>query len=171
MKKGIIGVVVAAALLVPAANAASPGLIVTGMGKLGPSQNASCSSIAQGCLAGTGTFRGHPIARGSFVGRFTVNWSRGTTKNGVTCASGGGSLNIQDAAGNELELSETGKVCKGGTSKYAYRFNGSYSIVGGANKYAQDGVGNGKASWQLLPDNRIRVNAAGGFSLTTRQSQ
>jgi hypothetical protein len=163
-----------ALLLVPtvAGAAPSPALNVIGMAKVGPSHNAGCTGIAQGCLTANGTFKGKPIAEGSFTLNFTVDWSKAKkTSTGATCATAGGTVELTAKNGDALQLDETGKICKGGKSKYPYRFNGSYSISGGANKYAQDGAGDGKASWQMLPANRLRVFAVGQFSMTTRQPQ
>jgi hypothetical protein len=170
MKKVILALGLALFLLPTVAGAASsPAMNVIGMGKVGTSNDSSCPGIAKGCLTATGTFRGKPIANGSFTLHFTVDWTK-TTKSstGGTCGTGGGSVELTAKNGDMLQLSETGKVCKGGKSAYPYSFNGSYSVNGGANKYSDVGVGNGKASWQFLPANRIRTFAVGAFRLDTR---
>jgi|SRR5579872_1905347 len=169
MKKALL-VLAAAALLTPALAGASTSLLVTGMGKVGAS-SAGCGGLAQGCLNATGTFKGRPIALGSWTAKFTVDWSHTVSIAGATCATAGGTVDITGKSGNSLTLDETGKICKGGKSAYPYRFNGSYTIDAGGGIYATEGTGKGKASWQVLPANRLRLNAVGSFALSSRPPQ
>jgi hypothetical protein len=168
MKKAILALLVALALPAVVGAASTPALSEQGSGKAGAAES-SCAGINQGCMSVTGTFKGKPIAAGSFTAKFTVDWSRAKkTSTGATCATGGGSVELTGKGGDALSLSETGKLCKGGKSQYPFRFNGTYSITGGAGKYESTGVGSGKASWQQLPAGKIRVFAVGGFSMKTR---
>ncbi len=169
MKKALSALALAV-LVVPALAGAksSPPLTELGMGRVGAAET-SCAGISQGCLSVTGTFKGRPIVAGSFTAKFTVDWSSAKKlANGATCATGGGSVELTGKNGDALTLSETGHVCRGGSSSYPYRFNGTYSVDQGAGKYASEGVGTGKASWQFLPARRVRIFAVGGFKLLTR---
>jgi hypothetical protein len=167
MKQAILAFAVAALVLVTSA-AAAPAFNEQGMGKAAAS-GSNCLGIAQGCIQVNGTFRGKPISTGSFVAKFTVDWSSAKkTGTGATCATGGGSVDLSAKNGDTLSLNETGHVCKGGKSKYPYRFNGTFTITAGGGKYQSEGVGQGGASWQQLPTGRIRLLEVGSFSMKTR---
>lgn len=171
MKRALLALAVALALPAVAVGAASsPAFNEQGMGKV-QAADSSCMGITQGCISIAGTFRGKPIAAGSFTAKFTVDWS--TAKKlgtGATCATAGGTVELTGKGENSLSLGETGHVCKGGKSKYPYRFNGTYSIDNGGGAYQNEGVGTGGATWQQLPGGggRIRLFAVGKFSLKTR---
>ena len=169
MKRAFLALAVAALVLPTVVGAAaSPAFNEQGTGKAGGT-NSSCMGVSQGCLSVNGTFKGKPIATGSFVAKFTVDWSKAKKLgSGATCATGGGSVDLSAKNGDTLTLSETGNVCKGGKSKYPFRFHGTFSITAGGGKYQSEGVGQGNASWLQLPGGRISLFSVGSFSMKTR---
>lgn len=166
MKRLLFGVALLA-LLAPVSQAETtrqggPAFVVTGSGKLTTSGIPGCANIAQGCVMMRGTFRGHPMI-GSFTAVFTASWTGGK------CARAGGEVALTSKTGrNGLSLSESGRVCKVAGSNVLYHFTGTYSITTGTGAYETEGVGQGRASFDLLTGSAVRLAAVGSFKLTER---
>jgi len=108
-------------------------------------QTSGCQTIGQGCLKFRGSAAGRPLT-GSLDGKYTVNWSRATTRNGSKCTTAGGEVDLSNAKGDALTLDQTGTLCKKGTT---YSFRGSYTVSLGSGRYATTGVGTGAVNWTL----------------------
>ncbi|MDX6512661.1 MAG: hypothetical protein QOE36_2165 [Gaiellaceae bacterium] len=168
MKKVIVAVAAAALFIPAAAPAKTAALSLYGTGKISTTTTSTCAGVAQGCLLVKGSVKGSPL-KGSFEGKWTVNWNRATTSNGRKCATGGGEVQISDSAGNSLTLSETGKLCQA-TATGRVTFTGSYTVSAGEKKYATQGVGKGKASLVEVAGRKAILKATGSFNPTaTRQ--
>src|SRR3954451_13667865 len=133
-------------------------------------QTAGCQSISQGCLNVRGSVAGRPL-KGGLDAKYTANWARATTRNGVKCTTAGGEAHLSNARGDALTLDQTGTLCKNGA---AYTFRGSYTVSLGSGKYATQGVGTGAAKWTMTGNslvgtfkgkfnpNQTRVEGGGG---------
>jgi hypothetical protein len=177
MKRLFGGLLLAAALALPAAAAAHGGdhfkrhndwgLREVGTGHVTSAGTPDCQHVPGVCtVTAAGTITGRPIANGTFGSSWTIDWAHATSNgHGGFCAPATGTTTLADSAtpANTITKAEQGKVCEVGATGATVEHVGfgTYTVTAATGTLAPLVGSTGRFWFDQKPDGTVKALEVG----------